>query len=359
MRGGRLRVALGEALHDPALVRLVGRGDEALEHEAVHLRLRERIGAFLLDRVLRREDEERIRQAIRLVADRDLALLHRFEKGRLHLGGRAVDFVREKDVREDGPLLRGELTRLGVGLDVDVPCLIPCPCPCGALDGVRVLRAEGSYGVEVVGEKTFQGWDKLQRIIIGDSVREIGYSAFSGCTALTDVTFGKSVETIQAYAFTGCTALKDAVLSDSVTTVGDYAFSKCTALQNASFGSHVEKMGNLIFDGCTAFTDFRTGSNISAHTFEGNTTLVSLSMDDTVTEIGERAFSGCTKLQFITWSPNLQAIRSYAFAGCTTLNALSIHSNNELSIGDNAFSKCSGFPEYECATSVGISGQQQ
>lgn len=197
-------------------------------------------------------------------------------------------------------------------------------------------------GVEVVGEKTFQDWDNLEKAIIGDSVVEIGYSAFSGCTAITDVTFGEKVETIQAYAFTGCTALKDAVLSDSVITVGDYAFSKCTALQNASFGTHVENTGNLIFDGCTAFTDFKTGSNISAHMFEGNTTLVSLSMEDTVTEIGERAFSGCTALKFITWSPNLQAIRSYAFAGCTTLNAISIFSNNELMIGDNAFSKCSG-----------------
>ena len=127
-------------------------------------------------------------------------------------------------------------------------------------------------GVEVVGEKTFQDWDKLQKVNIGDSVIEIGYAAFSGCTAITDITFGKNVETIQEYAFTGCTALKDAVLSDSVITIGDYAFSKCTALQNASFGTHVENTGNLIFDGCTAFTDFKTGSNISAHMFEGHST---------------------------------------------------------------------------------------
>lgn len=213
-------------------------------------------------------------------------------------------------------------------------------------------------GVEVVGEKTFQNWDKLQKVIIGDSVIEIGYSAFSGCTAITDVTFGKKVETIQAYAFTGCTALKDAVLSDAVITVGDYAFSKCTALQNASFGTHVEHMGNLIFDGCTAFTDFKTGSNITAHTFEGNTTLVSLSMGDTVTEIGERAFSDCTALKFITWSPNLRSIRSYAFAGCTTLNAISISSNNELTIGDNAFSKCSGVVTVDLGEGVTVIGEK-
>ena len=213
-------------------------------------------------------------------------------------------------------------------------------------------------GVKTVGEKTFQNWDGLQRIIIGDSVKEIGYSALSGCTAVTDVTFGKNVEIIDAYAFTGCTALKDAVLSDSVTTVGDYAFSKCTSLQNASFGPRVENMGNLIFDGCTSFTDFRTGSNILPHTFEGNTTLVSLSMDDTVTEIGERAFSGCTALKFITWSPNLQTIKSYAFAGCTMLNAISISSNNELTIGDNAFSECSGVVTVDLGEGVTAIGEK-
>lgn len=213
-------------------------------------------------------------------------------------------------------------------------------------------------GVEIIGEKTFQGWDKLQRVIIGDAVKEICYSAFSGCTALTDVTFGRSVETIHAYAFTGCTSLKDAVLSDSVKTVGDYAFSKCTSLQNASFGSHVENMGNLIFDGCTVFTDFRTGSNISAHTFEGNATLVSLSMDDTVSEIGERAFSGCTKLQFITWSHNLRAIRSYAFAGCTTLNSISIPGGSELTVGDNAFSKCSGVVTIDLGDGTSVIGEK-
>ena len=33
-------------------------------------------------------------------------------------------------------------------------------------------------GVTKIGDKTFQGWEKLQNAIIGDDVREIGYSAF-------------------------------------------------------------------------------------------------------------------------------------------------------------------------------------
>ncbi len=74
--------------------------DDELEHEAVDLRLGQRVGALGLDRVLRREHEERRRDVVRLVADRDLALLHHLEQGRLHLGGRAVDLVREQEVAE-------------------------------------------------------------------------------------------------------------------------------------------------------------------------------------------------------------------------------------------------------------------
>ena len=97
---------------DAALVRLRRRLDKALEHEAVHLRLGKRVGAFLLDRVLRGEHEERLGQLVGGLANRDLTLLHRLEERALHLRRRAVDFVREQHVREHGALLRRELARL-------------------------------------------------------------------------------------------------------------------------------------------------------------------------------------------------------------------------------------------------------
>ena len=53
-----------------------------------------------------------MRQTVCLIADRHLALLHRFEQRALHFRGRAVDFVREQQVREHGSLLRRELAGL-------------------------------------------------------------------------------------------------------------------------------------------------------------------------------------------------------------------------------------------------------
>ena len=55
----------------------------------------------MLDRVLRREHGEELRERVRLAADRHLALLHRLEKRALHLRRRAVDLVGEQQVGED------------------------------------------------------------------------------------------------------------------------------------------------------------------------------------------------------------------------------------------------------------------
>ena len=79
-----------------------------LHHEAVELGLGERIGAFLLQRVLRGQHEERRRQHEGLLADGDLLFLHRLKQGALHLGGSAVDFVGEDEVREHRPVFHAE-----------------------------------------------------------------------------------------------------------------------------------------------------------------------------------------------------------------------------------------------------------
>ena len=54
----------------------------------------------MLDRVLRGEHEERLRQQVGGVGDRDPALLHRLQQRALCLRGGAIDLVGEHQVRE-------------------------------------------------------------------------------------------------------------------------------------------------------------------------------------------------------------------------------------------------------------------
>ena len=106
-RGRRVHVAQ----QDVQLVLGVRVADQQPHQEAIDLRLGQRVGARLLDRVLRGEHDERLGQRARLAVDRDLRLLHRLEQRALRLGRRAVDLVAEHDVGEDRPLAQLELAR--------------------------------------------------------------------------------------------------------------------------------------------------------------------------------------------------------------------------------------------------------
>jgi len=75
--------------------------DADAHQEAVELRLRKRIRALVLDRVLRREHDEGSRQQPRLALGRHLALLHRLEQRSLRFRWGAVDLVGEEEVGED------------------------------------------------------------------------------------------------------------------------------------------------------------------------------------------------------------------------------------------------------------------
>ena len=85
-----------------------------LEQEPVQLRLRQRVGALVLDRVLGGGDQERVGQRPRLALDRDLPLLHRLQQRGLRLRRRPVDLVGEQQVGEDRPGAEVELGGAGV-----------------------------------------------------------------------------------------------------------------------------------------------------------------------------------------------------------------------------------------------------
>src|SRR4051812_23977342 len=95
---------LDEDLHLVVDARIAERG---LEQEAVELRLGQRKRSLVLDRVLRREEQERVVELARVPVDGDLLLGHRLEQRGLRLRHRAIDLVDEYDIREDRP--RAEL----------------------------------------------------------------------------------------------------------------------------------------------------------------------------------------------------------------------------------------------------------
>ncbi len=83
-----------------------------VEQEAVQLRLGERVGSLLLDRVLRCHDEKKGRQGARLVTHTDLTFAHGFQERALHFCRCPIDFIGEDEVAEDRAWLKMKVTGL-------------------------------------------------------------------------------------------------------------------------------------------------------------------------------------------------------------------------------------------------------
>ena len=92
--------------------------DEQLGQKPIDLGFGKRVRPFVLDRILCREDGKERREPVRLVPQRDRPFFHHLQQSRLGFRWRAINFVREKDRREDRSLaqlksLRRKLKGLG------------------------------------------------------------------------------------------------------------------------------------------------------------------------------------------------------------------------------------------------------
>ena len=108
--GGGTRDARGRSHTAKNFAFLIALGitNDDFHHETVHLSFGKGVGPFLIERVLGRHNEERVRQFGRFATEGDLLLLHGLEEGGLNLGGSAVDFVGKEEVGENGASFGGK-----------------------------------------------------------------------------------------------------------------------------------------------------------------------------------------------------------------------------------------------------------
>lgn len=153
---------------------------------------------------------------------------------------------------------------------------------------------------------------KAMRYVIPEGVAVILKDAFKGCSVLTSVTIPKTVTTIGAYAFYGCSSLTSVSIPKSVTLIGGLAFGACSSLSKFAVSDDNLKYsdvdGVLFNKSRTQLIAYPAAKNtiyavpdgvktITAHAFNGNSTLSFIIIPDSVTMIGNRAFASCTSLK--------------------------------------------------------------
>lgn len=183
-------------------------------------------------------------------------------------------------------------------------------------------------GVEIIGESAFCGNATLQKIVLGNRVKEIQDYAFCYNTALTSVAMGRVLTKIGERAFMDCRKLSDVTWSKKVKYVGDYAFWDCKSLKTIILNKNAKaSICRGAFQGCKNVTRVvwpKSFQRLGAHAFAGCKSITNAVIAGENLKIRTSTFFGCKSLKAVSLSQGVTQIGQYAFYGCASLEKIVI-----------------------------------
>ena len=142
--------------------------------------------------------------------------------------------------------------------------------------------------ITTLGQQCFRECNKIQEIVIPDTVNQVEGGIFNSCTSLSSVTLSKNITTLSEGFFAGCTALTNFVIPDTILEIGEAVFNGCTNLTSITLNNNIQNIKYQCFRDCRA--------------------LSTIEIPQSVEYIESSAFTNCRKLRTIT-SLNLIAPR--------------------------------------------------
>lgn len=209
--------------------------------------------------------------------------------------------------------------------------------------------------VETIGNGAFRHCQNLERITLPSALQTLSNGTFYGCAALSEVTFPASLKTIEKSAFGYCRNLSEVKLPASLTTIQSYVFNGCSALKTVFYDGSLAQWNHItankdadndadkdvlgyscpslvtgdytaqfisVKDDPFAYPPPKTVTITKYTGTESTVILPSTISSWPVTKIGEDALKDNTTITSVTIPDSVTEIGSNAFAGCTNLTSV-------------------------------------
>lgn len=207
---------------------------------------------------------------------------------------------------------------------------------------------------------------------IPESVKGISDGAFIKSNAPETVEISENVEYMGDMVFGSTETVKELAVDEDnpYYSSDDYGvlfnkdktvlidYPEASDMTEYTIPASVEEIANSAFAGCKNLKSVNFEENsamisLSISAFYSCTSLESITLPETLSEIDDSAFSGCTSLKSVSIPENIMKINGYAFDNCTALETVEFSGSSKLRyLGSGAFNSCTSLKEIEIPEGV-------
>ena len=249
-------------------------------------------------------------------------------------------------------------------------CSLSCKCICHKMDEEHIPSATVHITVEdgvmrITGSGEVTQYDvepyepnknNVHQVIIGDGISTIGDNVFLGFEKIEKIILPSSIKEIKEFAFYACFSLKEIAIPEGIVEIGQGAFAGCSALESFTFPSTVKKIGKAAFRDCDSLQSINIPEGVTTmgeEVFEGCEKLEKVIIPSSVEKVGDKAFALCENLKEIKISEGVTTIGRKAFADCYNLENITIPASMR-KIEDLAFFACDNLREVKFVPTIDV-----